>query len=47
VQPVMRSAMFAKSEAMDSLELEMDPQQQTVHASVVVRVAITQPAALG
>ena len=29
-----------------ALELEIEPQQQTVHAAVVVRVAITEPAAL-
>jgi uncharacterized protein YggE len=46
VQPVMRSAMFAKGEAMDDLALELDPQQQTVQASVIVRVAITAPKAL-
>jgi len=41
--PMMRAAKF---EAADSMELEMDPQQQTVQASVVVRVSITEPTIL-
>jgi uncharacterized protein len=45
VQPLMRSAVF-KAEGTDQLSLDLDPQQQTVQASVVVRVAITPPRAL-
>jgi uncharacterized protein YggE len=45
--PLMRAAKaFDGMEAAGALELEIEPQQQTVHASVVVRVAITEPAAL-
>jgi len=37
---------FAGASAGDTeLELDVDPQQQTVQASVVVRVAITKPTA--
>ena len=43
-QPMMRAMAFRGEAAADTdLELELDPQQQTVHASVVVRVAITEP----
>ena len=45
-QPVMRQMAF-KGEAADTLELDLDPQPQTVQASVVVRVAITEPDGLG
>jgi uncharacterized protein YggE len=41
--PMMRAAKF---ESADSMELEIDPQQQTVQASVVVRVSITEPTIL-
>ncbi len=42
-QPMMRMAAFGAAE--DAAErLELDPQQQTVHASVIVRVTITEPA---
>jgi uncharacterized protein YggE len=44
--PMMRSMAYAGTEAADSLDLDIDPQQQTVQASVVVRVTITEPAAL-
>jgi uncharacterized protein YggE len=43
---VMRAAAFDVGGAADALELELDPQQQTVQASVIVRVAITEPTAL-
>ena len=45
---MMRAAAFGMSAggAPDALELELDPQQQTVQASVIVRVAITEPTAL-
>ena len=44
---MMRSMAFGGSRgAADALELELDPQQQTVQASVVVRVAVTEPTAL-
>jgi hypothetical protein len=46
--PMMRSAMaFDSMETAGAPELEIEPQLQTVHAAVVVRVAITEPAALG
>lgn len=46
MQPMMmRSAKFEIA-AADSMELELDPQMQTVQASVVVRVAISEPATL-
>ncbi|GGQ40583.1 SIMPL domain-containing protein [Couchioplanes azureus] len=38
---MMRAAAFGLESA--DLELEVDPQPQTVHAAVVVRVAITEP----
>jgi len=41
----MRAAAFDLGAATPP-ELELDPQQQTVQASVVVRVAITEPTAL-
>ena len=37
---MVRSAAY---DASSTPELDLDPQQQTVHASVVVRVAITEP----
>jgi hypothetical protein len=44
--PMMRSVAFAGASGADmELELDVDPQQQTVQASVVVRVAITEPTA--
>jgi len=43
VQPMMRAMAFGKAEAADSLELDIDPQPQTVQASVIVRVGITEP----
>jgi uncharacterized protein YggE len=47
VQPMMRMAKFEMAaESADSMELAIDPQQQTVQASVIVRVAITEPTAL-
>jgi uncharacterized protein len=42
----MRSMAFDVGGAVPPLELELDPQQQTVHASVIVRVAITEPTGL-
>lgn len=49
--PMMRAAKGAAFELMSGdgpeLELEVEPQLQTVHAAVVVRVAITEPTALG
>jgi uncharacterized protein YggE len=44
-QPRMRMMKFDAAPEED-LALEVDPQQQTVHAAVVVRVTITEPAAL-
>ena len=47
--PMVRAAKgFAAMEMStgDGPELEIEPQHQTVHAAVVVRVAITEPAAL-
>jgi uncharacterized protein len=44
--PMMRQAKFGSPEMADSMELEIDPQQQTVQASVVVRVSITEPTIL-
>ena len=44
-QPMMRMAAFDGAAESD-LVLDVDPQQQTVHASVIVRVAITEPTAL-
>jgi hypothetical protein len=41
---------MAKMDGMESaagLELEVEPQLQTVHAAVVVRVAISEPTTLG
>lgn len=42
---MMRAAAYGMESATD-LELDVDPQQQTVHASVIVRVAITEPQSL-
>lgn len=42
---MMRAGVFLGAPEED-LALEVDPQQQTVHASVLVRVTITEPAAL-
>jgi hypothetical protein len=41
-QPMMRAAAFGAAED-SSGRLELDPQQQTVHASVIVRVTVTEP----
>jgi hypothetical protein len=43
VQPMMRAMAFKGEAAADALELELDPQLQTVQASVIVRVTITDP----
>jgi uncharacterized protein len=42
-RPLMKTAFGMAEASPGELELELDPQQQTVHASVVVRVAITEP----
>ena len=48
VQPVMTRGFARKAEmAADSMELELDPQQQTVQAAVIVRVAISTPPKFG
>ncbi len=39
--PMMRTMAFAKDTGSE--ELDLDPQQQTVHAAVTVRVTITEP----
>jgi uncharacterized protein YggE len=44
-QPMMRMAAFGGAPEAD-LELDVDPQWQTVQASVIVRVTITEPTAL-
>jgi len=44
-QPMMRMMKFSAAPEED-LALEVDPQQQTVQASVLVRVTITEPTAL-
>jgi len=44
-QPMMRMAAYGGAPEAD-LALEVDPQLQTVHASVLVRVTITEPTAL-
>jgi uncharacterized protein YggE len=45
-QPMMMRASFGGAEAVSApLQLEIDPQQQTVHASVIVRVGISEPTA--
>jgi uncharacterized protein YggE len=44
-QPMMRMAAFGGAPEAD-LELQVDPQLQTVQASVLVRVTITQPTLL-
>jgi uncharacterized protein YggE len=44
-QPMMRMAAYGGAPEAD-LALDVDPQQQTVHASVLVRVTITEPTAL-
>ena len=43
---MMRAVAFKGESALDELSLEVDPELQTVQASVVVRVAITEPTAL-
>jgi len=47
VQPMMRAMAFKGEAAADALELELDPQLQTVQASVIVRVTITDPDVFG
>jgi len=47
VQPMMRAMAFKGEAAADALELEIDPQVQTVQASVIVRVTITDPDVFG
>lgn len=44
--PMMRAMKIGSAEMADSMELEIDPQHQTVQASVVVRVSITEPTIL-
>ncbi|MEU7902789.1 SIMPL domain-containing protein [Actinoplanes sp. NPDC049118] len=44
-QPMMRMAAFGGAPEAD-LELDVDPQRQTVQAAVIVRVTITEPTAL-
>ncbi len=44
-QPMMRMAAYGGAPEAD-LALEVDPQPQTVHASVLVRVTITEPTTL-
>ena len=44
--PVMRVAALSKGGPEMDLALDIDPQQQTVQAAVIVRVAITEPTAL-
>jgi uncharacterized protein YggE len=44
--PIMLSAAFGAAGRDMELNLDLDPQQQTVQATVVVRVAITEPTAL-
>jgi uncharacterized protein YggE len=44
-QPMTMASFRAAGPEVD-LGLELDPQQQTVHAAVIVRVAITEPTAL-
>jgi uncharacterized protein YggE len=45
IQPIAALGFRGASQEMD-LGLELDPQQQIVHAAVIVRVAITEPTAL-
>jgi uncharacterized protein len=45
-QPMMRGAAFGMGGPEKDLSLDIDPQQQTVQAAVIVRVAITEPTAL-
>ena len=47
VQPMMRAMAFKGEAAADAPELELDPQLQTVQASVIVRVTITDPDVFG
>ena len=44
--PMMRMAARDSAELAGPMELEIDPQQQIVQASVVVRVSITEPTLL-
>jgi uncharacterized protein len=45
--PIMRSAALSSRGGPEmDLSLDIDPQQQTVQAAVIVRVAITEPTAL-
>jgi uncharacterized protein YggE len=45
-QPLMRASFGAAEAISAQVHLEIDPQVQTVQASVVVRVAITEPSRL-
>lgn len=45
-QPMMMRAAAFSNESADALELELDPQVQTVEAAVIVRVTITEPTTL-
>ncbi|GAB1694380.1 SIMPL domain-containing protein [Krasilnikovia sp. M28-CT-15] len=45
--PRMRAMAFGMAGGAEAMELELDPQPQTVQASVVVRVAVTEPTKLG
>jgi len=45
-RPMMRAAAHDSAELAGPIELEIDPQQQIVQASVVVRVSITEPTIL-
>ncbi|BFU42422.1 SIMPL domain-containing protein [Krasilnikovia sp. MM14-A1004] len=45
-QPMMRAMAFDARGGAERMELELDPQPQTVQASVVVRVAVTEPTKL-
>ncbi|MCA2214089.1 SIMPL domain-containing protein [Jidongwangia harbinensis] len=45
-QSLMRASFGAAEAASAPMHLEIDPQRQTVHAAVTVRVAITEPTRL-
>ena len=45
--PVMRAAYSLAGAPAEALELDLDPQQQTVHAAVRMRFTITEPADVG
>jgi uncharacterized protein YggE len=46
-RPMMRAMAFKGAEPDPEFDLDLDPQQQTVQAAVVVRVAITEATVLG